>query len=121
MSNFYNEINKLTEDIVKHRVNEIQVEERINRLKKRYGEDAFPSFNFEKNPQLWSKSYLLELKEKNVTGAYSEEFLLYMAEVSDYLAKRKKRTKRRNPSMAKKKVAVLTGGGDADCIVYYFN
>lgn len=34
----------------------------------------------------------LELKEKNVTGAYSEEFLLYMAEVSDYLAKRKKRT-----------------------------
>lgn len=92
MSNFYNEINKLTEDIVKHRVNEIQVEERINRLKKRYGEDAFPSFNFEKNPQLWSKSYLLELKEKNVTGAYSEEFLLYMAEVSDYLAKRKKRT-----------------------------
>ena len=68
MSNFYNEINKLTEDIVKHRVNEIQVEERINRLKKRYGEDAFPSFNFEKNPQLWSKSYLLELKEKNVTG-----------------------------------------------------
>ena len=91
MNDFFDEINVLVGDILKHKADSVEVKSRINELKKKYGEDAFTSINFEKKPQPWDESYLWELREKNVTGACSEEFLLHMAEVSDYLVVRKNR------------------------------
>ena len=92
MSDFFDEINRLVGDIIKHNVDSVQVQNCIDGLKKEYGEDSFSSINFEKKSQPWDEPYLRELKEKNVTGACSEEFLLHMAEVSDYLSARKRRT-----------------------------
>lgn len=92
MSDFFDEINRLVGDIVNHNMDSAQVQARIDDLKKEYGEDSFPSINFEKKPLPWNESYLRELRVENVTGACSEEFLLHMAEVSDYLAAKKHRT-----------------------------
>lgn len=91
MRDFFDEINRLVGDIVNHNVDSIQVKNRIEGLKKEYGDDLFSSINFEKKSQPWDESYLRGLKEKNVTGACSEEFLLHMAEVSDYLLAKKRR------------------------------
>lgn len=92
MSDFFDEINRLVGDIVNHRVDSVQVQARMDGLKKEYGEDAFPSIHFDKKPLPWDRAYLRELKEENATGACSEEFLLHMAEVSDYLSAKKNRT-----------------------------
>lgn len=92
MSDFFDEINMLVGDIINHNADSVQVKARIDGLKKQYGEDSFSSINFEKKPLPWDEAYLRELREKNVTGACSEEFLLHMAEVSDYLSARKGRT-----------------------------
>ena len=91
MNDFFDEINRLVGDIVNHNVDLVQTRVRIDALKKEYGGDLFSSINFEKKPLPWDESYLRELKEKNVTGACSEEFLLHMAEVSDYLSAKKSR------------------------------
>lgn len=93
MNDFFEEINQLVGDIVNHDIDLAQTQIRINELKKKYGDDLFSSINFEKKPLPWNESYLRELKEKNVTGACSEEFLFHMAEVSDYIfAKKRKLT-----------------------------
>lgn len=92
MSDFFDKINRLVADIVNHNVNSAQVKTRIEEMKKEYGEDSFPEINFEKKPYPWDEGYLRELEEKNITGACSEGFLLHMAEVSDYLSAKRKRT-----------------------------
>lgn len=89
MNDFFDEINKLVREIVNHNVDSVQTQIRIDELKKKYGEDVFPSIYFEEKPLPWDESYLRELREKNVTGACSEEFLLHMAKVSDYLFEKK--------------------------------
>lgn len=92
MSDFFDEVNRLVGDIINHNVDSVQTQARIDEMKQEYGEDSFPSINFEKKSLPWDESYLRELKEKNVTGACSEEFLLHMAEVSDYITAKKRRT-----------------------------
>jgi hypothetical protein len=91
MNDFMDEINRLVRDIVDHNVDLEQTHTRIDGLKRKYGTDSFSSINFEKKPLPWDESYLRELKEKNITGACSEDFLLHMAEVSDYLLAKKRR------------------------------
>lgn len=89
MNDFFDEVNVLVNDIVSHNVDATGTQVRIDELKKKYGEDSFPSINFEKQSKPWDEAYLKELKEKNVTGACSEDFLLHMAEVSDFLSNKK--------------------------------
>ncbi|HAY04563.1 MAG TPA: hypothetical protein DCX57_09310 [Lachnospiraceae bacterium] len=91
MIDFFDEVNGLVGDILSHEVDCVKAKERISELKKKYGQDAFPSIYFKKKNKPWDKAYLRELKEKNTTGACSEEFLVHMAEVSDYLSKKKDR------------------------------
>lgn len=91
MNNFMDEVNKLVNDIMNHDVDLRQVQNRITELKNEYGQDSFPSINFQKKPQPWDEAYLKKLKSKYITGACSEEFLLYMAEVGDYIVRKKRR------------------------------
>lgn len=91
MPDLYDEVNTLINDILEQRTNRNDVSGRIQVLKTKYGNDIFPSIYFEKEAKPWNKSYLLKLKEKNITGACSEEFILHMAEVSDDIVLRKKR------------------------------
>lgn len=91
MVDLYDEISVLISGIVSGQINVKEAEQYIDRLKNQYGTDAFPSFDFKKQPQPWNKDYLRELQKKNITGACSEEFILHMAEVSEYVfGKRKK-------------------------------
>ena len=91
MNESYTEIYTLVNDIVDHKVNLEEAAERIEMLKSLYGDDIFPGYIFEKEPKPWRKSYLKELKEMHISGACSEEFILYMAEVSDDIYAQKMR------------------------------
>ncbi len=92
MSDFYDEINTLINGIASGQIKAKAAEQYIDRLKDQYGSDVFPSFDFKKQPKPWNKEYLCELQKKNVTGACSEEFILHMAEVSDYVFGRRKKS-----------------------------
>lgn len=91
MADRYDEINLLVNDILEGRAGKESTADRINALKKKYGDDMFPGIIFQKEPKPWDEGYMAKLKEKNITGACSEEFLLHMAEVSEELAAQKKR------------------------------
>ena len=92
MSDFYSDLNSLVNSITEGKANYYQTERRIEEIKERYGNDVFPSFTFEKQPRPWTKEYLMSLLKRNVTGACSEDFILHIAEVNDYVnSKRKKR------------------------------
>lgn len=91
LPDFYDEVNILVNDIMEQRITRNDVSGRVQSLKAKYGNDSFPNIHFEKEARPWNKAYLLRLKQKNITGACSEEFILHMAEVSDDLASRKKR------------------------------
>ena len=85
MADFYDEVNILVNDIASGKTNVKEVRGSIDRIKTQFGSDVFPSFSFEKQPKPWNSEYLHELQRKNVTGACSEEFIIHMAEVSDYV------------------------------------
>lgn len=92
MMDFYEEINTLVNEINKGKVNKQEANQRIKNLKETYGDDVFPSFEFEKKPKPWTKAYFYTLQKKNMTGACSEEFILHMAEVGDYLSLKRKKS-----------------------------
>lgn len=92
MTDFYDEVNKLVNNIARGKVGKNDAEQIIEELKSKYGSDVFPSYDFHKQPMPWTKEYLHTLQKKNVTGACSEEFILHMAEVSDYISSKKKKT-----------------------------
>lgn len=91
MADFYDEVNLLVNDIATGKTNVKEVRVSIERIKTQFGSDAFPGFSFEKQPKPWNFEYLHELQRKNVTGACSEEFIIHMAEVSDYVFGRQRR------------------------------
>lgn len=91
MTDFYDEVNILINDIIEQRITRNDASKQIQALKTKYGNDIFPGIYFEKEAKPWNKAYLSRLKEKNITGACSEEFILHMAEVSDDIVLRKKR------------------------------
>lgn len=91
LSDFYDEVNILINDIIEQRITKNDASKRIRDLKTKYGNDIFPGIHFEKEAKPWNKDYLLKLKDKNITGACSEEFILHMAEVSEDIVLRKKR------------------------------
>lgn len=94
MADFYDEVNVLVNDIAAGKTNEKEVRGTIDKIKAQFGSDAFPSFSFDKQPKPWDFEYLHELQRKNVTGACSEEFIIHMAEVGDYVfEKRRKKHK----------------------------
>ena len=91
LPDFYDELNNLVKDITDCKITKVEARTRITELKNKYGDDAFPSIHFQVKPKPWNKKYLHKLKEMNITGACSEEFLLHMAEVSEAVAVKRKR------------------------------
>lgn len=91
MNNYYDEINLLVNDITEGKVNRDAVENKIADLKGKYGDDIFPRIQFQKKSKPWDKEYFAKLKKMNITGACSEEFLIHMAEVSEYITSQKKK------------------------------
>lgn len=91
MADFFDELHGLVNDILEFKVTKDVVSLRIEELKNKYGEDVFPSIHFQKASCPWDEAYFQKLKRMNITGACSEEFILHMAEVGDYIASRKKK------------------------------
>ena len=87
----YDEINLLVNDILDGSVSRDDVASRIKSLKELYGDDIFPDINFQKEPKPWNSAYFSKLKKMNITGACSEEFILHMAEVGEYIRMRKRK------------------------------
>ena len=87
----YDEINLLVNDIIEGKISRDVAADRIADLKRKDGDDIFPSIHFQKKSKPWDKKYFSKLKQMNITGACSEEFLLHMAEVSEYMMLRKKK------------------------------
>lgn len=90
MNNFYNELNRLINDILEQKISQKEVYQKIRGLKESYGEDVFPEFAFVPEEKPWNKDYMAKLKKMSITGACSEQFILHIAEVSEYLYKRRK-------------------------------
>ena len=91
MTEFYDEVNELVNDILAYKATRDEAEARINEMKRKYGADAFPGIHFKAEPKPWDKKYLQKLKAMNITGACSEEFLLHMAEVSEAVSAGRKK------------------------------
>lgn len=99
MSDFFDEASELVNEILNYKVTKNEVSEQIANLKSKYGNDIFPKIYFEKSPKPWDKMYMQKLKDSNIAGAWSDEFILHMAEVSEYIVKKKK-----------KQIAFIVGG-----------
>lgn len=61
---FYEEINTLVNEINKGKVNKQEANQRIKNLKETYGDDVFPSFEFEKNRNLGQKHIFTRCRKK---------------------------------------------------------
>lgn len=90
---FYDEMNQLMNDILDNRIKSQETEIRIKRLKETYGDDVFPGFAFRPESKPWDKDYLAKLKMMSITGACSEQFIMHMSEVSDFVYEKKKKKK----------------------------
>ena len=91
MADFYDEVNLLVNDIATGKTNVKEVRVSIERIKTQFGSAACPGNSIEKQSKPRNFEYLHELQRKNVTGACSEEFIIHMAEVSDYVFGRQRR------------------------------
>lgn len=70
-----------------------QAEEELDRMEARYGEEAFLSGSVIRKEPPWTMEDLESLDREVTAGAGSREFLHYMAEVSDAVYSKKRRTK----------------------------
>ena len=89
---YFDEINILVNEILEKHIPVAEVRKRIDDLSGKYGDNIFPEIWFEKKEHPWDEAYLTELKNRNITGACSKEFLIHMAEVSEAVYEQKRRT-----------------------------
>ncbi len=89
MMKSYEELNNLIEGISNKKIGKEEAKDEIVHLRQKYGEDYFPPYRFTPAPKPWDEKYFESLKEKNMTGAGSEAFILHMAEVGEYLYKKR--------------------------------
>ena len=82
---------KLSERIVSGKMTRADVERELCRIELEYGSNAFNYYTVKKKQAPWTQKDLDELEIKSASGAGSKEFYLYMAEVSEYVYKAKKK------------------------------
>lgn len=61
------------------------VQQRIQEYEQKYGIDFFDDYDIEKKEKPWNKEYLKELEAKILSGIRSKQFILHLAEVSEYV------------------------------------
>ena len=80
---------KVVEDILYSNLNTKATKNRLMKIEEKYGKNIFDSYSFEKKEKPWDKEYLEELKLKIMSGIISKELIIHLAEVNDYLRKKK--------------------------------
>lgn len=83
---------KLTNSILAGDLTVDQVKSEINRIESEYGLGSFDSCKVSKKSAPWTKEDLDELEIQSASGACSKDFYLYMAEVSEFVYKKNKKT-----------------------------
>lgn len=83
---------KLTNSILAGDLNVDQVKSEVNRIESEYGPGSFDSYKVRKTSAPWTKEDLDELEIQSISGACSKDFYLYMAEVSEFVYKKNKKT-----------------------------
>lgn len=82
---------ELIENICDNKISKRQVEAKIDEMERRYQEDAFTTFNFQKKEKPWDKEYYSELRKLFMSGASSKEFILHLIDVRDDINKSEKK------------------------------
>ena len=80
---------KVVEDILYNNLNTKTTKNRLMEIEEKYGKNIFDSYSFEKKEEPWTPKYLEELKMKIMAGIISKELIIHLAEVNDYLRKKK--------------------------------
>jgi len=78
-------------DIIKGKYSLVEVKQMINLFEKKHGSDFFEDYEVNKKGKPWDMQYLKELETKSVTGMGSKQFILHLAEVSEYVHKNQKK------------------------------
>ena len=71
------------------------VQKRIQEYETKYGNDFFDDYDIPKKNKPWDREYLKELELKSLSGLRSKQFILYLAEVSEYVYSNEKAYKRK--------------------------
>lgn len=80
---------ELIRKIARNKITKEEVQSEINRLHEKYGEDAFTDQSLNKKKKPWNKGYYESLVNLGTAGMGSEEYVLHLVEVRDYLKRRK--------------------------------
>ena len=89
-----------------------EVKGKLHIMEEKWGCDEFyRGYFFERKARPWDRAYLEELTGKSMTGAFSKEFILHLAEVSEEVHR-----KERNKKLLKN-VGVAFGAAIAICAI----
>lgn len=83
---------KLTDGIISGKMDRECVEKEMKRIESEYGTGSFNSYKVQKKSAPWTKKDLDNLEIQSASGACSKEFYLYMAEVSEYVYGKNKKS-----------------------------
>lgn len=83
---------RLTNSIVAGDLTIEQVKEELNRIETEYGPDSFDLYKVKKKSAPWSKEDLEDLEIQSASGACSKDFYLYMAEVSEFVHRKNRKS-----------------------------
>ena len=76
-----------------------EVKSQISDYEQQYGADFFADYDVNKKEQPWDEKYLKELELKSISGLQSKQFILHLAEVSEYVHSKNKKTKTKKKSL----------------------
>lgn len=94
--------NDLIKGIIDGEYTLAQVRDRILKIEAEFGEEFFDDDDFPKEEKPWNRETLKKLETASLVGTCSKPFILYLAEVSEYV-----HNKERNDEDSKKKIIRL--------------
>lgn len=81
---------QLMREIINGKMNLQQTKDKMLQLETKYGQDFFLDYDYdEAKPKPWDEEYLQELEIKSTAGMSSKQFILHLAEVSEYVHSKK--------------------------------
>ena len=88
-------------EIINGELSLMDTKKRIQEYESKYGTNFFADYDVEKKEKPWNSDYLNELKFKSMTGMTSKQFILHLAEVSEYVhAQEKSKNNKRKSFIA---------------------
>lgn len=77
-------------DIIEGKYSLAAAKSKMQEFEAKYGRDFFGDYEVEKKNTAWDSDYLNDLKIKCMAGMTSKQFVLHVAEVSEYVNSQKK-------------------------------